>query len=57
MKWLYGLDLGNGLGDIGSSSVYLRDTLTDKSSKLHTTNNRALNLNLSKFDKIGLLKL
>ena len=27
MRWLDGLDLGNGLGGLGSSSVYLRDTL------------------------------
>ena len=27
MRWLYGLDLGNGLDDIGICSVYQRDTL------------------------------
>ena len=28
MRWLYSLDLGNGLDDIGIGSVYQRDTLT-----------------------------
>ena len=28
MRWPGGLDLGNGLGGLGSSSVYLPDTLT-----------------------------
>ena len=28
MRWFYGLDLGNGLNDIGIGSVYQHDTLT-----------------------------
>ena len=28
MRWLYGLDPGNALDDIGIGSVYQRDTLT-----------------------------
>ena len=31
MRWPYDLNLGNGLDDIGSSSVYSRDTLTHMS--------------------------
>ena len=34
MRWLYGLDLGDGLDDIGIESVCQHDTLTRRSSKL-----------------------
>ena len=30
MRWLYDLDLGNGLGGIGIGSVYQRDTMTER---------------------------
>ena len=34
MKWPDGLDLGNGFSGLGSSSVYLRDTLTTVTREL-----------------------
>ena len=33
MRWLYDLDLGDGLDDIGIDSVYQCDTLTDRRRK------------------------